>query len=103
VICTLTAGWQKVFDENVRIGFLVHAAKYSDAMEQGKILAPAKTAGEMHRIVVNDYVNSGLALLFMAIVVIVIVFGIRSALSARRIASPTASETPYVALASLRS
>jgi carbon starvation protein CstA len=103
VICTLTAGWQKVFDENVRIGFLVHAAKYSDALAQGKILAPAKTAGEMHRIVVNDYVNSGLALLFMAIVVIVIVFGICSALSARRIASPTASETPYVALASLRS
>jgi carbon starvation protein len=103
VICTLTAGWQKVFDENIRIGFLVHAAKYSDALTQGQILAPAKTAGEMHRIVINDYVNSGLALLFMAIVVIVIVFGIRSALSARRSASPTASETPYVALASVTS
>jgi carbon starvation protein len=103
VVCTLTAGWQKVFDENIRIGFLVHAAKYSDALAQRQILAPAKSAEEMHRIVINDHVNSGLALLFMAIVVIVIVFGIRAALSARRVASPTASETPYVALASVAS
>jgi carbon starvation protein len=103
VICTLTAGWQKVFDENIRIGFLVHAAKYQDAVALGQILAPAKTTGEMHRIIVNDYVNSGLALLFMAIVVIVIVFGIRTAISARRIAAPTASETPFVALASVTS
>lgn len=101
VVCTLTAGWQKVFDENLRIGFLAHAAKYSDALAAGQILAPAKTIDEMHRIVTNDYVNSGLSLLFMAIVVIVIVFGIRTSLKARRIASPTASETPYVPLASV--
>lgn len=101
VVCTLTAGWQKVFDENLRIGFLAHAAKYSDALAAGQILAPAKTIDEMHRIVTNDYVNSGLSLLFMTIVVIVIVFGIRTSLKARRIASPTASETPYVPLASV--
>ncbi|MEP6880816.1 MAG: carbon starvation CstA 5TM domain-containing protein, partial [Dokdonella sp.] len=103
VICTLTAGWQKVFDDNIRIGFLSHAAKYSDALAQGQIIAPAKSLDEMHRIITNDYVNSGLSMLFMAIVVIVIVFGIRTAMMARRIATPTASETPYVALPSLAS
>ncbi len=99
VICTLTAGWQKVFHENVRIGFLSHGRVYSDALEQGKVLAPAKTLDEMQRIVVNDYVNSGLAITFMTLTVVVIVFGIRAALKARAIATPTAQETPYVALA----
>ncbi len=103
VICTLTAGWQKVFDDNIRIGFLSHAYKYRDALAQGQIIAPAKSIDEMHRIITNDYVNSGLSMLFMAIVVIVIVFGIRTAMMARRIATPTASETPYVALASVAS
>lgn len=103
VICTMTAGWQKVFDDNIRIGFLSHAAKYSDAMDQGEVLAPASSMAEMQRIVTNDYVNSGLALLFMAIVVLVVVFGLRTALRARRIEAPTASESPYVALASVQS
>jgi carbon starvation protein len=101
VICTLTAGWQKVFHDNVRIGFLAHGKKYSEAMDQGQILAPAKTMEEMGRIVFNDYVNAGLAAIFMAIVVIVIVFGIRAALKARAISTPTANETPYVAISSV--
>jgi carbon starvation protein CstA len=100
-ICTLTAGWQKLFHENVRIGFLSHGKKYSEAMAQGEILAPAKTLDDMGRIVFNDYVNASLAAIFMIIVVVVIVFGIRAALKARAIATPTAKETPYVALSSV--
>ena len=102
VICTLTAGWQKVFHDNIRIGFLAHGRKYSEALDQGQILAPAKSLAEMQRIVVNDHVNAGLALIFMTLVVLVIVFGIRAALKARAIATPTAQETPYVALEGAR-
>ena len=101
VICTLTAGWQKVFDDNLRIGFLSHAAKYSDALARGEVLAPAKTVAEMQRIVSNDYVNAGLAALFMGIVVSVVLFGLRAALKARRVATPTAVETPYVAVSAV--
>lgn len=103
VVCTMTAGWQKVFDDDIRIGFLAHAAKYGDALGQGQVLAPAATIAEMQRIVINDQVNAGLSLLFMAIVVAVVVLGLRAALAARRIGTPTAMETPYVALASVRS
>ncbi|PZQ18745.1 MAG: carbon starvation protein A [Rhodanobacter denitrificans] len=101
LICTLTAGFQKVFHDDVRIGFLAHARKYSDALAQGQVLAPAKSLDDMNRIVFNDYVNAGLAATFMTIVVIVVVFGIRAALKARRVSVPTAQETPYVALASV--
>ncbi|MCR6702458.1 MAG: carbon starvation protein A [Dokdonella sp.] len=101
LICTLTAGFQKVFHGDVRIGFLAHARKYADALAQGQVLAPAKSLDDMNRIVFNDYVNAGLAATFMTIVVVVVVFGIRAALKARRVSVPTAQETPYVALASV--
>ncbi len=76
VACTVTAGMQKVFSANPAVGFLSHAAKYSAAATAGSILAPAKTAEQMSRIVFNDYVDAGLAALFAAIVVAVVVYGV---------------------------
>ncbi len=100
--CTLTAGWQKIFHENPKIGFLATANRYSDALAAGEVMAPAKSLEEMGRIVFNNYVNATLAGVFMVIVVIVVVFGIRTALKARRSATPTAQETPYVSIDSVR-
>jgi carbon starvation protein len=76
VACTVTAGLQKVFSANPAVGFLSHAAKYSAATAAGTILAPAKTAEQMSRIVFNDYVDAGLAALFAAIVVAMVVYGV---------------------------
>jgi carbon starvation protein len=98
VICTLTAGWQKVFSSDVKLSFVAHANKYSAALDVNQVLAPAKSIADMHRIVTNDYVDATLAAVFMLLVISVIGFGLRAAFAARRIASPTAQETPYVAL-----
>jgi carbon starvation protein len=98
VICTLTAGWQKVFSSDVKLSFVAHANKYSAALDANQVLAPAKSIADMHRIVTNDYVDATLAAVFMLLVISVIGFGLRAAFAARRIASPTAQETPYVAL-----
>jgi carbon starvation protein len=76
VACTVTAGLEKVFSPNTSVGFLAHAARFSDAAAEGKILAPAKTMVEMGRIVFNDRVDATLAGLFAAIVVTVVVYGI---------------------------
>ncbi|MEO7433284.1 MAG: carbon starvation CstA family protein [Dokdonella sp.] len=102
VICTLTAGWQKVLGDDVKVSFLAHARKYSAAIDEGKLLAPAKSMDDMHRILTNDYVDATLASIFMVLVVAVIVFGLRSAIAARRSSAATAHETPYVALAGAR-
>ena len=36
LVCTLTAGWQKMFHANVRIGFVAHARKFQAAIDQGR-------------------------------------------------------------------
>ncbi len=89
VICTLTAGWQKLFDANPAIGFLSHAQKFSAAVAEGKVLAPAKTMAEMQRVIVNDYVDAALTLIFIAVVLAMIVAGIATIRKA--LANPKAS------------
>jgi carbon starvation protein len=68
-ICTLTAGYEKIFSSVPAIGFLAHAARYRAALATGTLLAPAKTTGAMHQIIVNDAVDVTLTALFMAVVI----------------------------------
>lgn len=94
LICTVTAGLQKLFHADVKIGFLAHARKYQDAMAAGDILAPAKTIGDMHRVIINDYVNSALTAGFLFVVLTVVVYGVGACLKALKSDRPTVVETP---------
>jgi carbon starvation protein CstA len=102
LICTMTAGWQKLFHPDPKIGFLANAAKFGDALARGEVLAPAKSIQDMERIVFNNQLDAALCVLFMSVVVLMLGFGIRAALAARRSAVPTAQEAPHVALDALR-
>ena len=75
IICTLPAGWQKLFHTDPAIGFLAHAQKFSAAVAEAKVLAPAKTLEEMQRVIVNDYVDAGLTAIFIVVVLAMIVAG----------------------------
>ena len=97
LICTLSAGWQKIFHENVKVGFVAHAQKFQAALDQGQVLAPAKSLDQMGRIVFNDYVDATLAGFFMVVVVAVLYYGIRTVMNARSNNSPTVQESPFVA------
>jgi len=97
LLCTLTAGWQKIFHENVKIGFVAHAQKFQAALDAGQVLAPAKTPAEMNRIIFNDYLDAALCGFFMVVVLAVLAYGIRTILAANREARPSVKETPYVA------
>jgi carbon starvation protein len=99
VVCTLTAGWQKIFDD--KISFTAAANKYADAMASGKLLAPAKTADEMQRIITNNRVDMALTALFMLLVLTMLFFSLRSIVRAWRATHATAHEEPYVALSSV--
>lgn len=91
--CTMTAGWEKVFHENPKIGFLSHAAKYRSALDRGELLAPAKMMGQMQQIVLNDYIDATLCVLFMLVVVSILAYGIRACMVARRSSAPSTVET----------
>jgi carbon starvation protein len=92
VVCTVTAGVQKVLSGNPAVGFLSHARKFSDAVAAGQVLAPAKSLGEMRRVIVNDYIDATLAALAVAIVLTVVVYAIAAIGKARSAPRSTAIE-----------
>lgn len=95
-ITSMTAGWQKIFHENPKIGFLAQANRFSDAIAQGEILKPAKSIAEMQSIVLSNQINAVLCAFFM-IVAIVMVFAsisvVRRALASK---TPTVNEAEAV-------
>ncbi|MCJ2038009.1 carbon starvation protein A, partial [Methylobacterium sp. J-059] len=92
-ICTLTAGWQKIFSADPKIGFLAHAERYASALAEGKVLAPAKDLGQMGQIVLNDRIDAVLAALFIGLVVAIAGFGIAACVKALRSDRWTALES----------
>jgi len=96
LVITLTAGWQKLFHVDPRIGFLAHAEKFSAAVSNGDVLAPAKSLAQMQQVIVNDHINATLCVLFMSVVLVMLFCSVRAmwtALSSGRIES---TETPIV-------
>jgi carbon starvation protein len=83
---TLTAGWQKVFSPDPKLGFLSHAASLANS-----------TAPGAARMIFNDRVDAALAVFFMAIVCVVILASAREwYLVAARKKAPQVNEVPFV-------
>jgi carbon starvation protein len=95
LVCTLTAGWQKIFSPDPKVGFLSHAVKYVDGLAQGVLIAPAKTPEAMARIVFNDRLDAALCGLFIFVVLSVLLYSVKTCLAARAASLPTARETPF--------
>ena len=86
VTVTMTAGWQKVFSADPRLGFLAHAASLAGS--------PNPDTG---RLIFNDRLNTFVALLFMVVVTVLIGTSLREwwlVLSGRKRAET--HEAPYV-------
>ena len=99
LITTLTAGVQKIFDSDPKIGFLALARKFSDAAAQGTVLAPAKSIAEMQRVAFNNYLDAVVCGFFVVLVVAMCIFAVKICLQALKAANPTAQEIPPLAAA----
>jgi carbon starvation protein len=83
---TLTAGWQKVFAADPRLGFLAHARSVARG-----------SAPNAARLIFNDRLDAALALAFMAVVLVVIAASAREwwlVLSRRK--APVVNEAAFV-------
>ncbi|MGW7077555.1 carbon starvation CstA family protein [Streptomyces sp. NPDC054866] len=94
---TLTASWQKVFSSDPRVGFFKQRSIYQDAIDDGKILPPAKSRDDMHTVVTNSTVDGVLSAVLALLIVIVIADATR--ICVKHIRNPQSSklsEAEYV-------
>ncbi|MFJ2711896.1 carbon starvation CstA family protein [Pseudomonas sp. NPDC087346] len=98
LICTTTAGFIKLFDANPAIGFLSLAKKYSDALANGQILAPAKSIDQMQHVIFNAYTNATLTALFLFVVFSILFYALKVGIAAWGQKERTDKESPFQAL-----
>ncbi len=85
---TLTASWQKVFSDDPKIGFFSQRDRFSDAIDQGEVLAPATSMDDMHSVVTNSTIDGILAAIFAILVIVVILDASRVWVRAIRARAP---------------
>lgn len=77
VVTTFTAGWQKLFHANPKIGFLAHANYFKQFLAENTLPMGVKTVAAAEKMIMNDYVNTAVCASLMLITLIVILDSIR--------------------------
>ena len=69
---TLTAGWQKIFSSDPKLGFLTHARMLTDKLATGALPAGAHSVGEAKRLILNDHIDAAVAAFFLVSVIVIL-------------------------------
>ena len=96
IIVTMTASYQKIFDESPRLGFLANAHALEAQIASGSIPADALTRTQ--HLIFNNYLNVGVTALLVALILFLIFEAVSlwiRLLSGSR--AVTLNEAPYVA------
>ncbi|ATA24894.1 carbon starvation protein A [Brenneria goodwinii] len=97
LICTTWALGLKLFSNNPQLeGFFYMANMFKGKMAEGGADLTAQQLANMNHIVINNYTNAGLSILFLIVVYSIIAYGIKAALEAHKNPKRTDQETPYV-------
>jgi len=94
LIVTMTASWEKVFSSNPKIGFFAQRSTYQAALDNGKLLKPAKTMDQMQQIITNSTVDGVLMALFAVLTLIVIASAIPVWVKAAKLGGLPTTEVP---------
>ncbi|CNE40747.1 carbon starvation CstA family protein [Yersinia bercovieri] len=95
-ITSMTAGFQKIFHEKPSIGFLAQARKFSAGVEQGVLIAPAKSIKDMETIVFNNQINAALCAFFMLVAITMLISSVFVVRRALKSSQPTTHESEIV-------
>jgi carbon starvation protein CstA len=99
LICTTWALSLKLFSTNPQMeGFFFMAGQYKERISADAAHLTPEQIGDMHHIVINNYTNAGLSILFLIVVYSIIFYGIRAYMKAQKSDQRTDKETPYVAV-----
>jgi carbon starvation protein len=93
LVCTLTAGWQKVLSPDPKLGFFALANRYAEAAAAGTVIAPATSVAQMQQVVANNYIVGTLTAVFVLLVLAMAFFTVRTSVRALRNPAPTARES----------
>ncbi|MGL5386219.1 MAG: carbon starvation CstA family protein [Enterobacterales bacterium] len=97
LICTTYAICLKLFSDNPQLeGFFYQASLYRNKIAEGGAELTVQQVANMNHIVVNNYTNAGLSILFLLVVYSIIFFGVKTAMAAYKNPKRTDQETPYV-------
>jgi carbon starvation protein len=98
VTITMTAGWQKLFSPDPRIGFLSHANGLQATLDAGNLPRGAASVDVAQRMIFNDRLDAAVAAFFMISVVVVLVASIHEWMQIIRGTKPAVStEIPFTA------
>jgi len=93
---TLTAGWEKIFAADPKLGFLSHARTLADRLAIGALPDGVQTLADAKRLILNDHIDAAVAAFFLISVVVILVASAHewfTVLSGRKIARST--EIPF--------
>ncbi|AWH89242.1 carbon starvation CstA family protein [Limnobaculum parvum] len=97
LICTTYALGLKLLSNNPQLeGFFFQANNYKQKIADGGANLTAQQIANMNHIVVNNYTNAGLSILFLLVVYSIIFYGIKTAMAAHKKSERTDQETPFV-------
>jgi carbon starvation protein len=95
VIVTMTAGYQKIFSTDWKLGFVAHAQKWSAHLAAGELPPGVKSIPAAERMIFNDYMDAGVAAFFMVAVIVILTASITEWLAVLQGRKPAVStETP---------
>jgi carbon starvation protein len=94
LVVTMTAGYQKVFSDDPKIGYFTQRSLYQDAIDDGELLAPATDMDQMQQVVTNSTVNGTLQAFFALLVLVIVVNALLIWLRAVRAGGLPTTEVP---------
>jgi carbon starvation protein len=71
-IVTMSAGWEKLFSPEAKLGFLAHAKVIQGQVASGTLPAAIKTLTDARRMIFNDYLDAAVTVFFMVSVVVIL-------------------------------